>query len=81
LDAVVLLPSETDVPITIAGTGVDVWELLDTWRTVESIAGLLAARYQATPEQVVPDVAQLVGQLQERRALDMAAGGDGPTSG
>jgi hypothetical protein len=81
LDAVVVLPIDAEDPITVAGTGVDVWELLDTWRTVEGIAELLAPRYDADPDVVAGDVAVLVEQLRDGGALDVAAPSVGPTSG
>jgi hypothetical protein len=81
LDAVVLLPIDADDPITIAGTGVDVWELLDTWRTVDALADLLAARYDSDPLVVATDVSALVEQLHDRAALEVAAEGDRPPSG
>jgi hypothetical protein len=81
LDAVVLLPVDAEHPITIAGTGVDVWELLETWRTIAGIAELLADRYAAEPERVAGDVAVLVGQLRDGRALEVAGEESGPTSG
>jgi Coenzyme PQQ synthesis protein D (PqqD) len=81
LDAVVVLPIDAEDPITVAGTGVDVWDLLDTWRTVEGIAELLAPRYDTAPDVIAGDVAVLVGRLHDGGALDLAAHGDGPTSG
>ena len=70
LDAVVVLPRGVDDPITIAGTGVDVWELLDTWRTVDALADLLASRYDADASTIAPDVSALIGQLRDAGALD-----------
>lgn len=81
LDAVIVLPVDADDPMTVAGTGVDVWELLDTWRTVDGIGELLAARYDADPAVVGGDVAVLIGKLRDGGALEVAAEGDGPTSG
>jgi hypothetical protein len=81
LDAVVLLPVDAEEPMTIAGTGVDVWELLDSWRTIDGIAELLADRYDAEPERVAGDVSALVRQLREGGALEEGGQEIGPTSG
>jgi Coenzyme PQQ synthesis protein D (PqqD) len=81
LDAVVLLPVDAEQPITVAGTGVEVWELLDTWRTVDGIAELLAGRYDAEPERVAGDVSVLVQRLRDGRALEVAGRRSGPPSG
>ncbi len=78
LDTVVLLPAAADDVVTLAGTGVDVWELLDTWRTTEAIAQLLSARYGADPAVVEADVAGLVAELTGWGALESAADSGGP---
>ena len=43
LDAVVVLPAGADDVLTLAGTGVAVWELLETWRSIEALTAILAA--------------------------------------
>ncbi len=81
LDAVVLLPAGVDDVITIGGTGVDTWELLDTWRTIDALAALLADRYQASPAVVAPDVAAFVEVLDRAGALERSRDGGGPEPG
>jgi hypothetical protein len=81
LDAVVLLGVDADDPVTIAGTGVDVWDLLETWRTVDGIAEILAERYDAEPERVAGDVSVLLRRLEDGGALEATGEGSGPTSG
>jgi hypothetical protein len=80
LDAVVLFPGRAEHPITVAGTGVDVWELLDTWRTVDALAELLALRYDAEAPVVEADITALIGKLSDAGALEWAADGGATTS-
>jgi hypothetical protein len=77
LDTVLLFPTGADDVVTLAGTGIAVWELLDTWRTVEALAELLASRYEADPAVVRADVAELVASLEELGALELAADSGG----
>jgi hypothetical protein len=81
LDAVMLLPAGADDVITIAGTGVDAWELLDTWRTVEALTDLLASRFGADRRVVEPDLEALISELRELGALEVAADSGGPAAG
>ena len=81
LDAVMLLPAGVDDVITIAGTGVDAWELLDTWRTVEGLTGLLASQYGADPQVVERDLEALINELRDLGALEVAADSGGPAAG
>jgi len=81
LDAVVLLPAGAADVLTIAGTGVDTWELIDTWRTVDALAELLGDRYDASPAVVASDVAAFVDVLDGAGALERAADGGGPEPG
>ena len=81
LDAVVVLPASADDVLTLAGTGVAVWELLDTWRTTEALTEILAEAYTADPAVVGPDVAALVSSLLASGALEVAADSGGPGRG
>jgi hypothetical protein len=77
LDTVLILPAAADEVITLGATGVDIWELLDTWRTTDALTELLSARYDADPAVVRRDVAVLVEDLEGWGALELAAEGDG----
>jgi hypothetical protein len=81
LDAVVLLPAGADDVITLCGSGVDTWELLDTWRTIDALAELLAERFQTSPAVVTPDVVAFVDQLDLAGALEPGADRGGPEPG
>lgn len=81
LDAVVLLPSGATDVVTIAGTGVDVWDLLDTWRTIDTLTELLGQQYGADPGVVVTDVTVFVDGLDRIGALEAAADSGAPATG
>jgi hypothetical protein len=81
LDAVVLLPLGAEDVITLAGTGVAVWELLDTWRTVDALTELLSLEYHAEPATVRADLEPLIDQLVSLGTLETAADSGGPSAG
>jgi hypothetical protein len=81
LDAVVVLPTGADEPITLGGTGIAVWELLDTWRSVDALTEMLAPRYDADPAVVAADVSTLVDLLEGVGALEVAADSGHPPKG
>jgi hypothetical protein len=81
LDAVVVLPAGAEEPVTLGGTGVAVWELLDTWRSVQALTELLAPRYGADPAVVAADVRALVHALDLLGALETAADSGHPPTG
>ena len=81
LDAVVILPPASDEVLTIAGTGVAVWELLDTWRTVEALTELLATAFGADPGVVAGDLEPLIAEFVDRNVLETAADSGGPAAG
>ena len=75
LDAVAVLPVDRAEPITLAGTGPEVWHLLADWRTLEELAAMLAAAHDVTPDTVVSDVAPVLDDLVAARAIDRDEGG------
>jgi hypothetical protein len=72
LDAVIVLPVGADEPLTLAGTGPALWELLAEPCTVAQLAAVLAEAYGAEPEVVEADVAPIVEELVRRQALEPA---------
>jgi hypothetical protein len=76
LDAVLVLPSAADDVVTLAGTGVDVWALLETWTTVEQLTEALAAAFAADPAVVRADIATLLDSLDDLGVLESAADSD-----
>jgi len=81
LDSVVLLPAGSDDVITVSGTGADVWDLLETERSIEGLVGLLCEHYRGDPAIVALDVEQLVADLAGRGVLEVAAESGGPGEG
>lgn len=73
LQTVLLLPPDRDDVVTVGGPGGAVWELLDTWRTVDALVELLAPRYDADPAEIARDVEALLGELEALGALEVAA--------
>jgi Coenzyme PQQ synthesis protein D (PqqD) len=63
LDAVLCLPPGANEPVTLAGTGPEVWDLLRDPRSLDELAADLAARHGTEPEIVVRDVLPVLEQL------------------
>jgi Coenzyme PQQ synthesis protein D (PqqD) len=63
LGAVLCLPPEAMEPITLAGTGPEVWELLDSPRSLDDLAAELATRHRADPDLIASDVTPVLERL------------------
>lgn len=63
LDAVLVVPPGADEPITLAGTGPELWDLLETPRSLPELVRELAARHQASSDLVEADVSPVIDQL------------------
>jgi Coenzyme PQQ synthesis protein D (PqqD) len=63
LDAVIFFPTGGSEPVTLAGTGPDVWALLATPASVGELARELARGYDADPRVVEADLAPVLEQL------------------
>jgi hypothetical protein len=63
LDAVLLLPVGTAPPITLVGTGPEVWELLAAPASAPELARELATRHDADPATVEADLAPVLDRL------------------
>jgi hypothetical protein len=70
LDAVLLLPVGTEAPITLVGTGPEVWELLATPVSAPELARELATRYDADPATVESDLAPVLDRLLALGAIE-----------
>jgi len=68
--AVVFLPPGAPDPLTLAGSGPEIWELLAEPRTLDALVTLLAAAHGADPDQVRADVEPVLDQLLESGALE-----------
>jgi hypothetical protein len=63
LDAVLCLPPGATEPVTLAGTGPEIWDLLRTPQSVAELAAELAPRHQTSPEVVARDVQPVLERL------------------
>jgi hypothetical protein len=72
LDAVLVLPVGTDEPVTLAGTGPALWELLAEPCTVAQLAAVLSEAFAAEPTTVVVDIAPVIDELVRLQALESA---------
>jgi hypothetical protein len=73
LDALMLLPPSAQEVVTVGAPGADVWELLETWRTVDGLVQSLSQRYEADEAIVRRDLEALLADLVEHGALEVAA--------
>jgi hypothetical protein len=70
LDAVLVLPVGADQPVTLAGTGAALWELLAEPRTVPQLAAVLSEAYAAPHATVEADVRPVVAELARLHAVE-----------
>lgn len=70
LSTVVVLPAGAEEPLTLAGTGPALWELLAEPRTLSSLVNTLSAAYDVEPEVVEADIAPIVELLVAAQALE-----------
>jgi len=77
LDAVVLLPAGQTEPITLGGSGPELWELLAEWRAFDDLVAVLAGLHAADAAIVARDVAPVLEQLVGAGAVDGAARQEG----
>jgi hypothetical protein len=63
LDAVLCLPPGASEPVTLAGTGPEVWELLQRPHTLAQLSAELAARHHTDGQVVAGDVAPVFERL------------------
>lgn len=69
-DAVLLLPPGASEPVTLTGTGLDLWDLLAVPTSSADLARVLAARYGADPADVEADVVPVLDELAGCGALE-----------
>jgi Coenzyme PQQ synthesis protein D (PqqD) len=63
LDTVLCLPPNAAEPVTLAGTGPEIWELLQRPHSLDELAAELAARHHTDAEVVTGDVAPVCERL------------------
>jgi hypothetical protein len=70
LDAVLFLPPGASEPMTLAGTGPEVWDLLRDPRSLGELASELANRHGTDPEVVARDVLPVLENLAALGAVE-----------
>ena len=70
LDAVILLPSGADEPVTLPDTGAIVWDLLEEPATFDDLVATLAEVYGAEAGVIAADITPLLAELQSLGALN-----------
>jgi hypothetical protein len=63
LDTVLCLPPDGVEPVTLAGSGPEIWDLLQTAHSLDELAAELADRHRADPEVVAADVRPVFERL------------------
>ena len=73
-DSVLLLPSGTREPVSLSGSGVALWLLLDEPRTVDATALTLAERFDADAEEIARTIEPVLDELVKLQAVEPVAG-------
>jgi len=81
LEAALVLSPGIDEPLTLAGTGVDLWDLLAQPTSTDDLVAALAARYGAEPSVVEVDVMPVLSALESIGAIEGVPGRRDPCSG
>ena len=69
LDAVLCLPPGSSEPVTLAGSGPEVWDLLERPCSLDELASELARRHGIDPRTVARDVRPVLEGLAELRLV------------
>ena len=75
---VVILDQVVGTYYSLGGSGADVWEMLVTGASAESIVTAMAARFEGDPRQIAEAVRGLVDELARDGLLDEVADAAGP---
>jgi hypothetical protein len=70
LDAILVLPRGSAEPVTLTGTGPEIWELLEEPCSTDVMVAVLAERHAADPVVVTGDVTELLEELLQRGAVE-----------
>jgi len=63
LDAILILPIAGSEPLTLGGSGPELWELLEVPASLADLASTLAARHEADVEVVARDIEAVLDGL------------------
>ncbi len=70
LRGVVIFAPAAPAPVTIVGSGQEVWSLLERPHSLDELVAALSERYPAPETTIRADVSALLGQLSRLGALD-----------
>jgi len=73
-DAVVLLPADGRQVLTLEGSGVDLWHLLEQPMALDEVVRLLADAYGASTEQVQADIGPVLEELTRKAVVEARDG-------
>jgi Coenzyme PQQ synthesis protein D (PqqD) len=63
VDAILCLPPGAPEPVTIAGTGPELWDLLAAPHSLATLAAELSARHRTDPDLVAADMRPVLQRL------------------
>jgi hypothetical protein len=70
VDGVLLLPPGSDDLMLLTGSGGEIWHALERPRSMTDLAGVLAARYDVTEQQLLSQVLpSTLDELERRRVV------------
>ena len=72
LDAVLVLPPAADEPLTLAGTGAALWDLLEAPASTDELVVALADRYGVEPATVEVDLVPALAELEMLGVIETA---------
>lgn len=70
LDAVILLPSGADEPLTLPDSGAIVWDLLEEPASFDELVATLAEVYETDAATIATDITPLLEELAALGALE-----------
>jgi hypothetical protein len=70
---VVVLGTDHDDPVTLVGTGVDIWNALACPRSRDDLVELLVARFDVDREQVAVQIAPVIDELVATGVLEVVS--------
>ena len=80
LDAVLVLPPAVDDPLTLAGTGAGLWDLLAVPTSTDDLVDALAAQYAVDRRTVEIDIVPVLSELEAIGVIEAVPGRPDPRS-
>ena len=80
LDAAVVLPPAVDDPLTLAGAGAGLWDLLTVPTSTDDLVDALASQYDVDRQTVEIDIVPVLSELEAIGAIEAVPGRPDPRS-